>query len=335
MHTSIKTMLGQMKPKDHDADDVVRVHYDCAAARRGSAAARAEGPAYPLKRFHNQIKEAMIRAFAPPGSSLCDVCCGRGGDLQKWARAGLARVRGIDVSEEAIANARQRLSTIAGPGPDVTFEVRDMRVPSAADHDNKFDCVSCFFAIHYFFESERTLYGLLGFVAQTLRPGGIFFGACPDGRRVVEKATRRGNNVGGHNDKTNVLRLEGQWGEGPPAAFGSRYLMEIKDTVTEATEAGTHNVEYLVFESVLKKAAMAHGLVPVDPWPRLAFHSTNKSNTSRTECLGPVSTTHGLFRPFAPSMRATRGVAHGAELDEASGLFVAFAFRKVSKIITK
>jgi hypothetical protein len=47
-----------------------------------------------------------------------------------------------------------------------------------------FDSVTSMFALHYFCASETSLRHLLTTAAANLRPGGYFFGVCPDGARV-------------------------------------------------------------------------------------------------------------------------------------------------------
>lgn len=63
----------------------------------------------PLKSFHNRIKAGLIRRFVTGTDTLLDLCCGRGGDLWKWADAGVRFVRGIDLSPREVEEARQRL----------------------------------------------------------------------------------------------------------------------------------------------------------------------------------------------------------------------------------
>jgi hypothetical protein len=48
------------------------------------------------------------------------------------------------------------------------------------------DCVSCMFAIHYFFESPEKFNGFLRNVADTLKVGGYFIGCCFDGQKVFD-----------------------------------------------------------------------------------------------------------------------------------------------------
>jgi hypothetical protein len=48
------------------------------------------------------------------------------------------------------------------------------------------DCISCMFAIHYFFESSAKLNGFLENLSQTLKVGGYFIGSCFDGQKVFD-----------------------------------------------------------------------------------------------------------------------------------------------------
>ncbi|KAH3705866.1 P-TEFb-cap methyltransferase Pcm1 [Pelomyxa schiedti] len=50
-----------------------------------------------------------------------------------------------------------------------------------------FDVVSCQFALHYSFESEEKVRGLLCNVTTRLKPGGFFVGTIPDANVLVKK----------------------------------------------------------------------------------------------------------------------------------------------------
>ena len=52
---------------------------------------------------------------------------------------------------------------------------------------NKFDVVTCMFAIHYFFESEEKLNGFLNNVALNLKTGGCFITTFMDGNTVEKE----------------------------------------------------------------------------------------------------------------------------------------------------
>ncbi|PNH08797.1 mRNA cap guanine-N7 methyltransferase [Tetrabaena socialis] len=60
---------------------------------------RKEGPAQELKHFHNHVKRLLLWRFAHKQDRLLDMCCGRGGDLQKWKDAQVKYVRGLDISD--------------------------------------------------------------------------------------------------------------------------------------------------------------------------------------------------------------------------------------------
>lgn len=52
---------------------------------------------------------------------------------------------------------------------------------------NKFDIVSCMFAIHYFFKTETILDNFIENVDMNLKEGGYFIGACLDGNKIKNK----------------------------------------------------------------------------------------------------------------------------------------------------
>lgn len=55
------------------------------------------------------MKRALIEAYAPPGGRLLDLGCGRGGDIDKWWRAGVKEVVGVDLSDKELEEARKRV----------------------------------------------------------------------------------------------------------------------------------------------------------------------------------------------------------------------------------
>ena len=71
---------------------------------------------------------------------------------------------------------------------------------------NKFDVVTCLFAIHYFFESEVKLEGFLNNVASNLKKNGIFICTFMDGDSVESALKNDGIIEGRKNlDNTSVL----------------------------------------------------------------------------------------------------------------------------------
>lgn len=78
---------------------------------------------------------------------------------------------------------------------------------------NGADCISCMFAIHYFFETPQKLNGFLENLAQTLKVGGYFIGCCFDGQKVFDllRNTARGKSKSGSQGKTLLWEIKREY----------------------------------------------------------------------------------------------------------------------------
>ena len=63
-----------------------------------------------VKKMNNFIKTLLIQevTFKKRDLSVLDLCCGVGGDLNKWQRAGIAHYVGSDLSEKSVKEAHSR-----------------------------------------------------------------------------------------------------------------------------------------------------------------------------------------------------------------------------------
>lgn len=308
----------------------VKDHYDAVVASKGHESPeeamqiRKSGEAYSLKRFHNDIKYYLIDTFAHDAPALLDLCCGQGGDLQKWMRAGIKYVKGIDISRNALEEARRRYAALSasathgnrnGPLPAVDFmHSQELGSGSVRAGDSQFPVVTCFFAIQYFFKDKDMLHALFRNVSDNLQPGGFFVGTCPDGKEVMKLIGE-----GALEYSTPRVNVSREW-KGEHQAFGSAYAMSINDTVTASTQA-TVNLEYLAFENVLLLTAAKYGLRPVD-WAAVPSHNKAPLNNM----LRPPGGKHNLFRRFKPNPKLFG--EDDDDLLEASSTYVAFAFSK-------
>lgn len=73
----------------------------------------------------------------------------------------------------------------------------------------KADCVSCMFALHYFFESPAKLDGLLKNIAASLKIGGYFIGCCFDGDKVFEALREKasGDSISGQEKGVTLWKI--------------------------------------------------------------------------------------------------------------------------------
>ena len=100
-------------------------------------------------------------------SRILDLGCGRGRHSITLNKKGY-HVTGIDLSEQAIATAREKAK--AENLENIRFEVRDMRDPLT----EKFDAVVNLFTTFGYFKSDEQNASVLESVRQMLEPGGIF-----------------------------------------------------------------------------------------------------------------------------------------------------------------
>lgn len=107
-------------------------------------------------------------AQALDGRDVLDAGCGVGYGSLVCARAGAARVVGIDVSAEAIAQAR------ADSGGKVEFVVGDLQ--ALPFETASFDAIVCFEAIEHIGEQDT----VLDEFARVLRPGGLLLVSSPN-----------------------------------------------------------------------------------------------------------------------------------------------------------
>ncbi len=283
-------------------------HYDAVAAAAGASAGA--GRRTDLQRFHNAAKRALLAAFAGGAGRVLDLACGRGGDVRKWNDLGVRHVTGVDASARSLEEAERRARAAALPGLTRAFVHADLTAVAdaggwgggAGGAGGSFDAVTCMFALHYFFGSERCARELVRAVADSLRPGGYFVGIVPDALEVNERIR-----YGAYED--DVSRIEALW-PGAPACFGSAYTFAVRDTVV--AEPGAEAVEYLVYGSVLAELAAAHGLEPAwrdgDPGLAVCFDHAAREHLRR---LRPPAA-------WAPDGGAAR----------CSRAYAAFAFRK-------
>lgn len=100
-------------------------------------------------------------------SKILDLGCGRGRHAVNLYKKGY-QVTGIDLSEQAIATAREKAKKFNDDG--LRFEIRDMRNPLP----ETFDAIVNLFTTFGYFASDEENAGVFDSVISMLRPGGIF-----------------------------------------------------------------------------------------------------------------------------------------------------------------
>lgn len=115
---------------------------------------------YNMRRFHNWIKRSLLNKYSTKSGQLLDLACGKGGDIYKWIDNNIRYVEGYDINEESIQEANNRFNKVINKPTsknfNYTFNVKDLS-KELIDTTNKFDIITSFFAIHYFYKDSDTL----------------------------------------------------------------------------------------------------------------------------------------------------------------------------------
>ncbi|CEQ39841.1 SPOSA6832_01416 [Sporobolomyces salmonicolor] len=212
---------------------------------------RRESPIIGLKSFNNWIKSVLIAKHGRregdtgPKVKVLDLGCGKGGDLQKWMKAGTDEYVGVDLAAVSVEQARQRWETMRGARFAAHFytldcfedPIEDVLPPQ--DVARPFDIVSMQFCMHYAFESEHKARRMLENVSKYLKPGGVFLGTIPDASNLLDKLASVpeesevlafGNSVYG------VKFDQRERMQGGTTPFGHRYTFFLQDAVEEVPE---------------------------------------------------------------------------------------------------
>ena len=160
-----------------------------------------------LRSFNNWVKASMINKYCHklgPQLSVLELCCGKGGDLDKYFMNRIKLFVGADISGELLENAKTRLEKIKNEKYSNNFQTKcifikeDLSSPQNKflekfDKNYYFDLVSCQFALHYHFESEQRLNTFLINVSSKLCDGGYFIGTIIEDNVIVKRLRNRKN----------------------------------------------------------------------------------------------------------------------------------------------
>lgn len=207
-----------------------------------------------MRVFHNKIKNRLIERAVRAGTknpSLLDIGVGRGGDMFKWNLNGVQDVYGYDPNPAYVQEANNRYN-------DSHLLNRNYVFSTKLCDSGPFDIVSCQFAVHYMFESERALTEHLRYVNGMLKPNGYYVGTFMNGDLV-----RRLVNDNGHFTNQAIrLRLSEPGGT---VNFAAPLDVHLAGTLYFGEKSVSS--EYLVLPDVLEQKCKEQGLILVEYRP--------------------------------------------------------------------
>lgn len=257
----------------------IRKHYDSIRDTGKKFKNRNESPIYYVKNFNNWIKSVLIRTYAYPGCNVLDIACGKGGDLLKWSKANINSYVGIDISSQAIEDAMDRYKGrssdkqygMSGLG-DVKFMCYDCCEDLPSLSMGNFDLVSCQFALHYAFQTEKRAKTMIKNISKNLKEGGVFFCTIPNEtilKSKLYKSKISGNdlykiNFTERREETELLNSNYK-----KSPFGIEYIFSLNDAIYECPE-------YLVNLDVLRNIAFEYDLEMISHKTFEYLYRTNK-----------------------------------------------------------
>jgi hypothetical protein len=263
-----------------------------AEAKSDSAAARVAGMYDSLAGRRRQVlRDARARhgrakrALIGYCRRVYDPACGQGGDLFKYVDKGATHIRGSDLSEKSVAEARLRwLEDRDGTRGDAEAKLypHDM---CAVDFDltPDYDLVSIQFALHYAWENDDKLNGLLTNINSAAGAGCRVVLTFPDAEFIR-----------GQQPELDYLNIQGF----PPAPMGTggAYTMAWGDSTNDTAQ------EYAVNRSLL-----------IDMMKRHKFEVTEDENLwefCRQKGLANNPTDNPLYTQVYRAMEFTKSDAH-------------------------
>lgn len=258
--------------ENKDISSIVRQHYNQRTFQLRMQGSRTRSPIYKLRNFNNAIKYMLLGNHVKrllPGAQLVflDLCCGKGGDLNKCEFVHVDKYIGIDISDASVKEAFKRYSqnkarfipqnpqakrsrdskrynfeACFATGDLFTYtlpEILEPNFPGIMDGLFPVDCVSIQFSFHYAWETESKVRTILTNITRSLRPGGTFIGTIPSSDFIRDKIVKKEFND--HNTFGNEL-YHVRFEKDPPEdgifrePFGNRYDYFLKDAVDDVPE---------------------------------------------------------------------------------------------------
>ncbi|PIA13607.1 guanine-N(7)-methyltransferase [Coemansia reversa NRRL 1564] len=208
-----------------------------------------------LRLFNNWIKSIMIRKFAYTGCRVLDLGCGKGGDLRKWAIAGISEYIGMDIAQTSVLQAQKRFEEMRNTQFSAHFFAQDCYADPLENtmrpSDYQADVISAQFCLHYAFETEKKARQMMHNVSSHLADGGVFICTIPNANWLVKRL--KANHDGTRSFGNTVYCVDFAEDASRIKRFGTAYAFTLDEAVEDCTE-------YLVHMPTFIELAKEHGL---------------------------------------------------------------------------
>ena len=208
-----------------------------------------------LRSFHNRVKSYLIQTYCKNTQSLLDIGSGRGGDIFKWDKINIQKVIGVDVKQEYINEALNRMSN------NETLQNRYYKFILISEHEPKlheklkneiFDSVSCQFSLHYFFKSHDMFESLCENISKSLKDNGYFIATILNGDKVHTLLEKNGK------IENECVLIESKYDDKMRNVYGNLIHFYMIGTLYFGDR--TISEEYLVYKDVVIETLKKYNL---------------------------------------------------------------------------
>lgn len=302
-----------------------------------------------FREFNNLIKAHQIQwASTLAKESLhveklkvIDLCCGRGGDLSKWASFPLEFLFLTDASIECVSEAAARYSTAKGmslkckmkPGFKARFTVHDAfdfqqktlmkELNEMATRGNTFHIASCQLSIHYSCGNKSHLEYFLSCVSTCLLPGGLFIGTTLSDQSLFRIFQTHGadffsDRIQIHFPSESVNALEKCGNDAASLNFGIEYSFTVENCVSDLPE-------YIVPWNKFCQLCEEHSLILINS---ATFEEYTLDNEEELSLLAQSGSFFSRKRDSTGSVAISSITESDKLLEISNSLYITFAFKK-------
>ena len=228
--------------KNYDVNEATLVAKHYSQRQNQNLEQRKQSPIYNLRCLNNFVKSTLIQTVTKKKDRVMDLACGKGGDLGKFKKAEIGYYCGIDIALESVrrdAIQRYNKGDYTFPATFIAGDafVHDLEDVLGENVKGLFDVVSCQFAIHYSFSTEKRARKAFENISKALRPGGHFVGTTVDSNVLVRNLRQTDGLLFG-NDVIEVnFDEKHSKKEFLPPGFGIEYSFTLEDAVTDCKES--------------------------------------------------------------------------------------------------
>lgn len=231
------------------------------------------------RKYNNFVKNQILKKYAFKNNSLLDLACGKGGDLHKWISLDIKKVKAYDIDLASIKEARSRYNKIKTKKGTFTFTHTDLS-NTIIQPKIKFDMVTCFFAIHYFFKNEITFMYLISNIVNNIKKNGYFMMTTFSEEKLKEINYKVDTEI----FKVNPIDIKDK-------VFGRSISVWIKDSVLDKERE-----EYVVPFKYLVNKLSEYDIELVESGNFKDFYNNRKHKLNKIEKLLSFLNIYAIFK---------------------------------------